>query len=98
MNGTYTEKSLYPTGQHTQATENNTNKLGLLAADSAVIDLFNEAPEKMKRYFIETLRYENATRSNTDSYAPSLNDWLNCFDEYGWINESRKTKLILPEN
>ena len=78
--------------------KNNTNKLGLLAADSAVIDLFNEAPEKMKRYFIETLSYENATRSNTDSYAPSLNDWLNCFDEYGWINESRKTKLILPEN
>lgn len=77
---------------------NNINKLGLLASDNALIDLFNEAPAELKEFFIETLSYENATRTNAYSFAPSLDDWLNCFKAYGWISESKKTRIVLPEN
>ena len=77
---------------------NNINKLGLLASDNVVIERFNEAPARLKEFFVETLSYGNATRSNTSFYAPTLNDWIRCFDELGWIEESKNTRLVLPEN
>ena len=78
--------------------KNNINRLGIISADTAVIDLFENAPAQLKSMFIRTLSYKNAKRINDNLYAPSLKEWLDFFESSGWISESNKTILTVPEN
>ncbi len=78
--------------------KNNINRLGIISADNAVIELFENAPEQLKSMFIKTLSYKNAKRINDTLYAPSLNEWIEFFESSGWISESNETKLTIPEN
>ena len=82
--------------------DKNPNKLGFVSSQEKEVEFFKKSDSMLRDAFIKTLSYENVMRINKSSANESEKhyltpkDWLNIFDELGWIEESKQTRLIIP--